>query len=145
MPLKLSILIECDTMKTGTRMSSPTNHIVADMEVCFSNNLNIYFTRFESQDHSLKCTEILKTIKPATSDRIVIAVVNVRKSYRYINTKKAAGPDECSAFLLKNFATELAPVWKPIFQASVDSHSVPLLWKHFVYKTTTQDFMSKRI
>ena len=45
------------------------------------------------------------------------------------NTGKANGPDECSAFLLRNFASELAPVWQPIFQTSVDTHTIPLSWK----------------
>ena len=33
------------------------------------------------------------------------------------------------AFLLKTFAEELALAWCPIFQLSVDSHRVPILWK----------------
>ena len=118
-----------DTMESMTGMSSPTKPIVTDNEFCFANDLNTFFTRFESLDNSDKCTEILKTIIPTTSDRIVITVEDVRKSFRCTNSKKAAGPDECSAFLLKNFATELAPVWQPVFQASVDTHTVPLSWK----------------
>lgn len=80
-------------------------------------------------NNSVKCTDILDTVIPATSDRIIITVEDVRKIFQRTNTKKAAGPDECSAFLLKNFATELAPVWQPVFQASVDKHTVPLSWK----------------
>ena len=29
--------------------------------------------------------------------------------------------DECSAFLIKNFVSALAPVWQPLFQTSVDT------------------------
>ncbi|KAF3832104.1 hypothetical protein F7725_025769 [Dissostichus mawsoni] len=58
---------------------------------------------------------------------ITISVEEVRKTFQYTNTKKAAGPDGCSGFLLRNVATELAPVWQPIFQASIDTHTIPLL------------------
>ena len=75
---------------------------MTDNEFCFTNDLNTFFTRLESLDNSVKCTEILKTIIPATSDRIVITVEDVRETFQCTNTKKAAGPDECSAFLLKN-------------------------------------------
>ncbi|KAF3835602.1 hypothetical protein F7725_028160 [Dissostichus mawsoni] len=40
---------------------------------------------------------------------ITISVEEVRKTFQYTNTKKAAGPDGCSGFLLRNVATELAP------------------------------------
>jgi len=62
-------------------------------------------------------------------DDDVIEVEDVRKMFKSIDTKKALGPDGCSAGLLKNFAHELAPVWQPLFQASIDTHTVPVIWK----------------
>lgn len=100
-----------------------------DNELDFANNLNTFFTRFESLDNSHKCKEILKTVTPAPSGRITITVDDVWKTFQHTNTRKATGPDESRAFLLKNFATELAPVWQPIFQASVDTRTVPLSWR----------------
>lgn len=49
-----------------------------------------------------------------------------------IHTKKACGPDGISAFLLKTFADELTPAWSPLFQLSVDTHTIPTIWKKAV-------------
>ncbi len=65
----------------------------------------------------------------SSSDRIVIEVEDIRKTFQSINTKKSVGPDGCSAGLLNNFAHELDPVWQSVFQASVDAHTVPVLWE----------------
>lgn len=37
-----------------------------------------------------------------------------------------------SAFLLKTFAEELTPAWHQLFQLSVDTHTVPELWKRSI-------------
>lgn len=112
-----------DTMKSMTGMSAPTKAIMADNELGLADDLNTFFARYESLDNSYRCTEILKDVTPAPSDRIIITEEDVRKVFQGTNARKASGPDECSAFLLKNFASELAPVWQPIFQTSVDTHT----------------------
>ncbi|KAF7668512.1 hypothetical protein LDENG_00007020 [Lucifuga dentata] len=43
--------------------------------------------------------------------------------------KKATGPEGLPAFLLKNCSSELTAAWCPIFQKSLNSHTVPALWK----------------
>lgn len=94
-----------DTMKSMTGMSSPTKPIVTDSEIDFADNLNAFFARFESPDNSNRCTETLRAVTPAPSDRIIITEEDVRKVFQCTNIRKATGPDECSAFLMKNFAT----------------------------------------
>ena len=42
-----------------------------------------------------------------------------------LNTKKATGPGEISAFILKAAATELAPALANLFQLSLDLGEVP--------------------
>ena len=115
-----------DTMKSMTGMSAPTKAIMADNERGLADDLNTFFARYESLDNSYRSTEILRAVTPAPSDRIIITEEDVRKVFQGINTRKAIGLDECSAFLLKNFASELAPVWQPIFQSSIDTHTIPL-------------------
>ena len=112
-------------MRAMTGMSSPIKPFVTDNEFSSANDLNTFFTRFESLGNS----KILSTIIPTASDKIVITVKDVRKTFQCKNAKKAAGTDECSVFLLQNFGTELAPVWQTIFQISMDTHTVPLSWK----------------
>lgn len=50
----------------------------------------------------------------------------VGKTFKHTNPRKAARPDEGSAFLLKNCPLELNSVWLPVFQASADTHAA---WK----------------
>lgn len=46
-----------------------------------------------------------------------------------LNTKKATGPDEIPAFILKAAATELAPALANLFQLSLDLGEVPQDWR----------------
>lgn len=106
---------------TGTL--APFKPTVSINELYFSNNLHTFFfykTIFESSHNSVKCTEILQTLKPAASDRIILSSM-LKMSEKLSNAqipRKAARPEDCGAFILKSFADELAPVWQPIFQAS---------------------------
>ena len=65
----------------------------------------------------------------SNADRLEIDVDVVTKVCQKVCSRKATGPDGIPAFLLKTFAEELAPAWCPIFQLSVNSHRVPILWK----------------
>ncbi len=49
-----------------------------------------------------------------------------------VHTNKSSGPDGLSAFLLKSCAEELTPAWSPIFKQSLDTHTVPALWKRSI-------------
>ena len=66
------------------------------------------------------------------SDRLVLDLDTVCKVFKTIKTNKATGPDGLQAHLLKSCAEELAPAWLRLFQLSLDSHVVPLLWKKSV-------------
>lgn len=110
-------------MKKTTGVSTKKN-IMANNETQFSIDLNTFFSRSEFSYNSGKCTALLQAVKPPAMDRIIINVNGVRKIFK--QTKTAAGPDDCSAFLLKNSAD---PVGQPIFQSSVDRRTFPLLWK----------------
>ena len=46
-----------------------------------------------------------------------------------LKTKKATGPDEIPAFILKAAATELAPALANLFQLSLDQGEVPQDWR----------------
>ena len=69
------------------------------------------------------------TILTDVSNRIVIDPIRIQSIFNHVCTKKSTGPDSISALLLKACAEELTPAWCPIFQRSVDSHTVPALWK----------------
>lgn len=65
-------------------------------------------------------------------DRILINPQSVIPIFKLVHTDKATGPDNMSAFLLKTFAEELTPAWHQLYQLSIDTHSVPELWKRSV-------------
>lgn len=53
----------------------------------------------------------------------------VARLFSYFCPRKASGPDGISGRLLKSCSKELADAWCPIFQKSLDTHSVPSTWK----------------
>ena len=118
-----------DTMKSMTGMSTHAKPIVTDNELEFANDLNVFFARFETTGSSDRCKDLLKNVTPVPSDRITITEDDVRMVFQRVNTRKASGPESCSAYVLKNFYRELAPVWQPLFQLSVDTSTVPQCWK----------------
>jgi len=46
-----------------------------------------------------------------------------------LNTSKAAGPDEIYPRILKEVASEIAPVLRCVFQTSLDSGTLPMDWR----------------
>ena len=66
-------------------------------------------------------------------NRLSISVEGVEKLLSQIQPSKAAGPDAIPCRLLKELATELAPVLTSVFRQSLESGTLPTLWiKAFV-------------
>ena len=53
----------------------------------------------------------------------------IEKQLQNLDHKKASGPDQISAKILKETATEIAPILQHIFQKSYDTGNVPNDWK----------------
>lgn len=64
-----------------------------------------------------------------SDDRILIYSGDVTRVFKNVCSSKATGPDGMSCFLLKTFAKELTPAWHHLFQLSIDTYTVPELWK----------------
>jgi len=60
---------------------------------------------------------------------IVITQDGVHKMLQGLNVNKASGPDGISPRLLKTLSSEIAPFLTKIFQASLDTGTVPLDWR----------------
>ena len=71
---------------------------------------------------------MLSDVFVSNANRLEIDV-DVTKVFQHVCSRKPTGPDGIPAVLLKTFAEELASAWCPIFQLSIDSHRVPILWK----------------
>ena len=98
-------------------------------EQAFADEMNDFYRRFDTQDSSSRCYSVLSDVFVSNADRLEIDVDVVTKVFQHVCSRKATGPDGIPPFLLKTFAEELALAWCPIFQLSVDSHRVPILWK----------------
>ena len=98
-------------------------------EQAFADEMNDFYRHFDTQDSSSRCDSVLSNVFVSNADRLEIDVDVVTKVFQHVCSRKATGPDGIPAFLFKTFAEELAPAWCPIFQLSVDSHRVPILWK----------------
>ena len=118
-----------DTMKSAININCTRKPIHTSNEQAFADEMNDFYRRFDTQDSSSRCDSVLGDVFVSNADRLEIYVDVVTKAFQHVYSRKATGPDGISAFLLKTFAEELAPAWCPIFQLSVDSHRVPIVWK----------------
>lgn len=117
-----------DSIRKMTNMDIKKKPLFAQNEIAKANELNTFYMRFNS-DNTRECAAVLENVLCNVDlDRIVIEPYTVIKVFKNIQTKKATGPDNLSAFLLKTFA-ELSPAWHKLFQLSMDTCTVPKLWK----------------
>lgn len=63
-------------------------------------------------------------------EEIEIQVPGIEKLLQNLNPRKASGPDNISARILKDCATEIAPILTLIFQSSLSHGEVPNDWRH---------------
>lgn len=61
-------------------------------------------------------------------------VANVSQNH---NARKSTSPDNIRPSILKTYSEELAPVWQPIFQHSLDTHTVPHSLEKFTHDPTS--------
>lgn len=119
-----------DTMKSITNLNPARKALHSTDDSFMANELNNFYLRFDTQELFHECDNVISTI-PVGGDtqKIDIDHTEVLKLFKRLDTNKAAGPDGVSSFLLKTCAEELTPAWVPVYQRSVDSHTVPSLWK----------------
>ncbi|XP_072030407.1 uncharacterized protein [Amphiura filiformis] len=67
--------------------------------------------------------------KHDTMPDIEITTNGIEKLLTALNPKKAVGPDQVSTWMLKTFASTLAPILKEIFTQSLRTGDVPADWK----------------
>lgn len=121
-------------MKAITNMNPSKKHLITLDDSKMTNDMNNFYLRFDTQDFSVdgyRELDSLHTIDNAP-DRLWIDPLRVKRLFQCVPLRKAAGPDRITPFLLKTFAEELAIAWCPVFQQSLDTHTVPALWKRSV-------------
>ena len=94
-----------------------------------ASELNKFYARFDIDDRSDECQQLLATIPPPLAGEINIPVADVASELKKLKPHKASGPDGITGRVLRACAEELAPAFQPIYQESLDSGHVPTLWK----------------
>ena len=59
----------------------------------------------------------------------IITKQHVVKSFGKIQIRKAGGPDRLLGIVLKECKDQLSEVFQNLYQLSLDSHTIPTLWK----------------
>ena len=93
------------------------------------NQMNAFFARFDNNDFSEDFSTVVTTIRGNTYDRIVITEEAVRRSLNRVRPGKATGPDNIPARALKFCAEQLTPIFRQLFQDSLDQGVSPVTWK----------------
>ena len=60
---------------------------------------------------------------------ITVTSKGIEKLISNLNPHTAAGPDQIKPIILKNLSTPLTPILKHLFQKSLDSGTLPPIWK----------------
>ncbi|CAK6977839.1 RNA-directed DNA polymerase from mobile element jockey [Scomber scombrus] len=105
--------------------TKPTLPTITD-PISFAENLNIFYTRFDTRDYSEGCRARLETIPlPDPTQPDPFSVDDVCRQLSRCKPGKSPGPDHIQARVLKECATELSPVMHSIFQDSYRTATVP--------------------
>jgi len=60
---------------------------------------------------------------------ITVTSKGMEKLLSNLNPHKAAGPDQMKPIIRKNLSTQLSPILKHLFRKSLESETLPLIWK----------------
>lgn len=95
----------------------------------YVNELNQFYARFDVYDFKQECNDILRVAEDRNGERIILSHEEVLRSIKHIKCGKACGPDQVSAKVLRACTDQLVEPLTVLFQASLDLHIVPRIWK----------------
>jgi hypothetical protein len=101
--------------------------IETDNNLNFANDLNSFYSRFDCHDFSQDRQKVLDGLENNVS--LTITKRDVIKSFNKIKIHKACGPDGLLGIVIKECREQLADVFMRLYQISLDTHVVPLMWK----------------
>ena len=103
---------------TTTTKNSPA----VDIDVLLPDKINNFFARFE--DNTVPLT------RPATKAcGLSFTVVNVSKTFKRLNPRKATSPEDIPSRVLRSCTDQLAGVFTDIFNQSLFQAAVPTCFK----------------
>uniref|UniRef100_A0A8C9VFB8 Reverse transcriptase domain-containing protein n=1 Tax=Scleropages formosus TaxID=113540 RepID=A0A8C9VFB8_SCLFO len=108
-----------------TDFKKENNH-PPDTAASLPDELNTFYARFEA-GNSTSSTE--RAPAAAEVSPLSVSIADVARSFRRVNTRKAAGPDGIPGRVLRVCAVQLAGVFTDIFNLSLSHSVVPLCFK----------------
>ncbi|KAI4891225.1 hypothetical protein NFI96_010449 [Prochilodus magdalenae] len=118
-----------DTRRMWQGIQAITNYRTAppacDSDASLPDALNHFYARFETQNS----VAARKTTPPPDDQVLCLTAADVRKTLRRLNPRKAAGPDNIPARVLRECADQLTDVFTDIFNISLSSATVPTCLK----------------
>ena len=98
-------------------------------EAKLAGELNTFYARFDQRDFSEEQLKVMEEVFSRPSTPVTITTDEVRASFKKVKARSAAGPDNITGRLLRECGDSLAPVYRELFQRSLDEHSIPAIWK----------------
>ena len=107
---KVKILTGQSPSKAHSTITDPTT---------FAATLNSFYTRFDTQNYSATCEELLNAFPPDLPEHSPVTTVEVQQQLSRCKAGKAPGPDNISAKVLKLCAMS----WPPLSIPSSGNHT----------------------
>ncbi|KAI4877246.1 hypothetical protein NFI96_014302 [Prochilodus magdalenae] len=118
-----------DTRRMWQGIQAVTNYRTTppacDSDASLPDALNHFYVRFKTQNG----VAARKTTPPSDDQVLCLTAADVRKTLRRVNPRKAAGPDNIPARVLRECADQLTDVFTDIFNISLSSATVPTCLK----------------
>lgn len=111
---------------------------MTNADATLADELNNFYARFEaaakdaSDVNASGANGCRQENTASTGGAFVITEHDVRRAFRKVNTKKAAGPDGISGRILRACADQLAPVFTEIFNISLSQSVIPTCFKESI-------------
>ncbi|KAI5090391.1 NACHT, LRR and PYD domains-containing protein 12-like [Silurus meridionalis] len=96
--------------------------------------LNTFYTRYEAAANHASAASGTNSVHAERAGEVntfTISEQAVRRAFKRVNTRKAAGPDSITGLVLKACADQLAPVLTEIFNLLLEQSVVPSCFKQF--------------
>ena len=91
------------------------------------NHINSFFTRFETHDFSSHISAVKRSLMP--DDSAVIDQERMLGLFEYTGVNKCPDPDGICGGTLRLCDEQLSGVFQPLFQTSIDTCTIPDIWK----------------
>ncbi len=94
----------------------------------FAEELNTFYARFDNQDFSKECEELVNQLLLQHDDDIIFTPKEVVAAFSKINPSKSHGPDQLGGKILKECKHQLSSIVCKLYQVSMDEHIIPKIW-----------------